>query len=88
MENRPKLINDILISMRHWDSQYTRLFYSKFIKLNCDKINFVLHEKSMMDFINSQDNKAIKSELINLLQKVTLENINSIDIPIIQNDLS
>ena len=73
LEERPNSVNQILISLRYWDKKNLILFLNQFIQDNCDKISLWLTENQIIDNLEAQDEKTLKSQIISLLQNVKKE---------------
>lgn len=79
--DRPKKINDIILSMRYWDYKNTLIFFKEFIALNCGKVNFTLNKDTKENLINNLSENEMKSRILTVLQTVNHYNQNEIKLP-------
>lgn len=81
--NRPKEIDDILLSIRYWNKSHLIYFLNNFIELNCDKVKLWLTNYQISETISSYSENELKSQIILLIQNIKKE--DNIIIPIFTN---
>lgn len=69
--DRPKEVTEILVSLKYWDKKNLVLFMKNFIRNNCERISFMLHDDDIEEELNLKDEKTLRIEIINLLQDIT-----------------
>lgn len=73
LNERPKEVNIILSQLKYWDKKNMVIFMEEFIQNNCDKVSLWLTENQIIDNLETQDDRSLKIQIINLLQNIKKE---------------
>lgn len=73
LNERPKEVNIILSQLKYWDKKNMVIFMEEFIQNNCDKVSLWLTENQIIDNLETQDERSLKIQIINLLQNIKKE---------------